>query len=42
MLLSFLLRLIRLRGGYFLQELYYFHKILTVKKAHADALPRLF
>jgi hypothetical protein len=39
MLLSFLLRLIRLRGGYFLQELYDFEEILTVKKANADALP---
>jgi hypothetical protein len=37
-LFSFLLRLIRLRGGYFLQELYDFEKIMTVKKVNVDAL----
>jgi hypothetical protein len=37
-LFPFLFRLIRLRGGYFLQELYDFEKILAVKKANADAL----
>jgi hypothetical protein len=31
--------LFRLRGGYFLQELYDFEKILTVKKLNADTLP---
>jgi hypothetical protein len=33
----FLFRLIRLRGGYFLQELYDCEKILTVQKVNADA-----
>jgi hypothetical protein len=33
-----LFRLIRLRGGYFLQELYDCEKILTVQKVNADAL----
>jgi hypothetical protein len=32
-LFPFLFRLIRLRGGSFLQELYEFEKILTVKKS---------
>jgi hypothetical protein len=34
----FLFRLIRLRGGSFLQELYDFEKILAVKKVNADTL----
>jgi hypothetical protein len=37
-LFPFLFRLIRLRGGYFLQELYDFEEILTVKKVSADTL----
>jgi hypothetical protein len=36
-LFSFLFRLIRLCGGYFLQELYDFEKILAVKRVNADA-----
>jgi hypothetical protein len=39
-LFPFLFRLIRLRGGSFLQELYDFEKILAVKKVNADALPK--
>jgi hypothetical protein len=34
----FLFRLVRLRGGSFLQELYDFEKILAVKKVNVDAL----
>jgi hypothetical protein len=37
-LFPFLFRLIRLRGGSFLQELCDFEKILTVKKVNADTL----
>jgi hypothetical protein len=32
--------LFRLRGGYFLQELYDFEKILAVKKVNVDALAK--
>jgi hypothetical protein len=37
-LFPFLFRLIRLRGGSFLQELYDFEKILAVKRVNVDTL----
>jgi hypothetical protein len=40
-LFPFLFRLIRLRGGSFLQELYDFEKILAVKRVNADTLGKM-